>query len=160
MSKTADAAGTVPFPDDPVIDNPADEFGNVEAPPEYGIEVTIHGGMVTYGPWADRQRYDAVSDSSADASDALQTAFAPSIFFDSVPRSPLQPGDCRSHTHMLVNVNLVKDTTLRIPTREPSKVSTSTEPVADLRTGSLMALRPPMNDLTAGSISSSQPTHQ
>jgi len=56
-------------------------------------------------------------------SDALQTAFAPSIFFNSVPKASLQPGDQRIHTHMLVNVNLVKETTLRIPTREPSKVS-------------------------------------
>jgi hypothetical protein len=52
----ANQSGPVPYPGDPVIVNPADEFGNVEAPPEYGIEVTIHGGMVTYGPWADRQR--------------------------------------------------------------------------------------------------------
>ena len=59
----------------------------------------------------------------ADVRDALQTAFAPSIFFNSVPKSPLRPGDQRIHTHMLVNVNLVKETTLRIPTREPSKVS-------------------------------------
>jgi hypothetical protein len=61
-------------------------------------------------------------------SDALQTAFAPSIFFDSVPKMPLNPGDMRIHTHMLINVNLVKETTLRIPTREPSKVSTSSIP--------------------------------
>jgi len=60
---------------------------------------------------------------SAEASDALQTAFAPSIFFNSVPKAPLHPGDQRIHTHMLLNVNLVKETTLRIPTREPSKVS-------------------------------------
>jgi hypothetical protein len=60
---------------------------------------------------------------SADTRDALQTAFAPSIFFNSVPKAPLHPGDQRIHTHMLVNVNLVKETTLRIPTREPSKVS-------------------------------------
>lgn len=56
-------------------------------------------------------------------SDALQTAFAPSIFFDSEPRARLHPGDQRIHTHMLVNVNLAQETTLRIPTREPSKVS-------------------------------------
>jgi hypothetical protein len=64
-------------------------------------------------------------ENSADVSDALQTAFAPSIFFNSVPKAPLQPGDQRIHTHMLLNVNLVKETTLRIPTREPSKVSPS-----------------------------------
>jgi hypothetical protein len=69
----------------------------------------------------------------ADISDALQTAFAPSIFFNSVPKAPLHPGDQRIHTHMLLNVNLVKETTLRIPTREASKVSC--RPTAMLMTG-------------------------
>jgi hypothetical protein len=51
-----DESGPVPHPEGPVIVDPADEFGNVEAAPEYGIDVTIYGGTITYGPWADRQR--------------------------------------------------------------------------------------------------------
>ena len=66
-------------------------------------------GHVTYGPWADRQR------------DALQSTFAPSIFFNSETRPRLQPGDTRIHTNMAVNVFFADETTMRIPTREPSK---------------------------------------
>jgi hypothetical protein len=78
--------------------------------PEYGMDIVIHGGIVKYGPWADRQR------------DALQKAFAPSIFFDSEPRPPLKPGDIRVHTAVIVTLALSEETTLRMPTREPSKV--------------------------------------
>ena len=52
----ADSPGPVPDPSGPVIVDPADELGNVESAPEYGIDVTIHGGIIKYGPWADRQR--------------------------------------------------------------------------------------------------------
>lgn len=102
----ADTPGPVPASD---FVDPSDEIGNIDPPPEYGMDVVIHGGMVKYGPWADRQR------------DALQRAFAPSIFFDSEPRPRLQAGETRIHTNLTVNVELAEDTTLRIPTREPSK---------------------------------------
>lgn len=59
-------------------------------------------------------------------SDALQTAFAPPILFHSDPQEWLNPGDTRVYTNMIVNVLLAEETTLRIPTREPSKVSLRT----------------------------------
>lgn len=34
-------------------------IGNEDLDPEWGVDVTIHGGIVRYGPWADRQRYVA-----------------------------------------------------------------------------------------------------
>jgi len=55
--------------------------------------------------------------------DALQRAFAPAIFFDSEPKPRLRPGDTRIHTALTLNIQLSGETTLRIPTREPSKVS-------------------------------------
>lgn len=87
----------------------ADEFGNVEPAPEYGVDIVIRSGRVNYGPWSDRQR------------DALQKTFAPSIFFDSEPKPRLKPGDTRIHANMNVNVQFVDKTALRMPTREPSK---------------------------------------
>ncbi|MDA4777771.1 hypothetical protein NY592_12860, partial [Enterobacter hormaechei] len=54
-------------------------------------------------------------------SDVLQKAFNPSIFFDSTPRAKLKPGDERVHSQLVINVNIDDRTTLRIPTREPSK---------------------------------------
>jgi hypothetical protein len=59
---------------------------------------------------------------TADNRDALQTAFAPPILFHSEPKEWLNPGDTRIYTNMVVNVLLAAETTLRIPTREPSKV--------------------------------------
>lgn len=109
LSYYTDAPGVVPVPSETTNVDPSDEIGNVEAPPEWGIDLTVHGGNVNYGPWADRQR------------DALQKAFAPSIFFDTEPRARLKPGDTRVHSALVVNVAMSDKTTLRIPTREASK---------------------------------------
>ncbi|KAK8844716.1 hypothetical protein IAR55_006566 [Kwoniella newhampshirensis] len=84
----------------------ADTPGNGGLAPEYGMDIVIHKGNVRYGPWADRQR-----------------AFAPSLFFDSETKPRLKPGDTRVHTTMVVHLLLEDETFLRIPTREPSKLS-------------------------------------
>ncbi|WVR03135.1 hypothetical protein IAU60_000125 [Kwoniella sp. DSM 27419] len=105
----ADTPGPIPErSDSPYIDD-LDEVGNVDLPPEYGIDIVIHKGNVRYGPWADQQR------------DALQRAFAPSLFFDSEPKPRLKPGDIRVHTTMILHILLEEETIMRIPTREPSK---------------------------------------
>jgi hypothetical protein len=99
-------------------------------------------------------------DDIAHLSDALQTAFAPSIFFDSEPRARLHPGDQRVHTHMLINVNLAQETTLRVPTREPSKVSRTLIAQLIFRIG-LMTVPTcqPRNVAMVGSISLSDLIH-
>jgi hypothetical protein len=33
-----------------------DCVGNGDLPPEWGIDIVTHGGTLSYGPWADRQR--------------------------------------------------------------------------------------------------------
>ncbi|KAK4686556.1 protein CSF1, partial [Tremellales sp. Uapishka_1] len=57
----ADTPGLVPYPHETTTTrDQADELGNIEPSPEYGIDIVIHGGIVKYGPWADRQRsFDA-----------------------------------------------------------------------------------------------------
>ncbi|KLT40822.1 hypothetical protein CC85DRAFT_287095 [Cutaneotrichosporon oleaginosum] len=105
----SDTPGVVPEVIDRLDVDLNDTIGNIELPPEWGVDVTLHGGNVNYGPWTDRQR------------DALQKAFTPSIFFDSEPRARLKVGDKRLHAILAVNVNMTEKTTLRIPTREPSK---------------------------------------
>jgi hypothetical protein len=105
----SDTPGVVPHQDEIGSLDPKDKFGNVDVPPEYGIDVVIHGGMVQYGPWADRQR------------EALQKTFAPNIFFDSEPKSRLRAGETRVHADLVVSVTFSEETNLRIPTREPSK---------------------------------------
>ncbi|OCF34831.1 hypothetical protein I316_03376 [Kwoniella heveanensis BCC8398] len=109
LSYYADTPGLVPHPDEsPYVDD-QDEIGNVDLPPEYGIDIVIHKGNVRYGPWADQQR------------EAIQRAFAPSLFFDSEPKPRLQLGDTRVHTTLVLHLLLEDETVMRIPTREPSK---------------------------------------
>lgn len=52
-----DSIGPAPWPSDAELVDETDELGNVEPPPEYGVDIVIHGGFIKYGPWADRQRY-------------------------------------------------------------------------------------------------------
>ncbi|WVQ94212.1 hypothetical protein IAU59_001290 [Kwoniella sp. CBS 9459] len=109
LSYYADTPGLVPHPhESPYVDD-QDEIGNVDLPPEYGIDIVIHKGNIRYGPWADQQR------------EAIQRAFAPSLFFDSEPKPRLQPGDTRVHMTLVLHLLLEDETVMRIPTREPSK---------------------------------------
>lgn len=49
----SDTPGIVP----PGFGSAEDPKGkDVDLPPEYGIDIVLHGGMLKYGPWADRQR--------------------------------------------------------------------------------------------------------
>ncbi|WRT63261.1 uncharacterized protein IL334_000164 [Kwoniella shivajii] len=94
----ADTPGLVPHPPEaPYVDD-QDQVGNVDLPPEYGIDIVIH---------KDRE--------------AIQRAFAPSLFFDSEPKPRLRPGDTRMHTTLILHLSLEDETVMRIPTREPSK---------------------------------------
>lgn len=141
----SDSPGPVPEPSEARDIDPNDQIGNVEPPPEYSVDIVLHGGNINYGPWSDRQRV------------ALQNAFIPSSFFNTEARARLKPGDTRLHTSLVVNVSMTDKTTLRIPTREPSKVSYGAG-VADDRTGSLMAPNPARRGATAGWTLSSVPT--
>ncbi|KAL4898034.1 hypothetical protein BDV59DRAFT_53977 [Aspergillus ambiguus] len=82
---------------------------NGAPPPEWGIDVTIEGGTVNYGPWADRERV------------GLQNVFFPSAYRSSQPAEPLAPGDLRRNSVFKLRVDISEELTLRIPTREPSK---------------------------------------
>ncbi|KZT28945.1 hypothetical protein NEOLEDRAFT_1057065 [Neolentinus lepideus HHB14362 ss-1] len=85
------------------------EVGNGDLPPEWGIEIVVHGGFLRYGPWADRQRTE------------LQRVFFPSSYQDLQPTTFLRPGDKRMWTALKVFVELREGTTLHIPFRESSK---------------------------------------
>ena len=139
----ADVPGMVPRPDQVEHIDEADEIGNVDLPPEYGINVKISDAQVNYGPWTDRQR------------EAIQRALSPAIFYDTVPHRRLQHGDRRIHSGLLVRVELTGTTRLRMPTREPSKVSPTLQPshswLNPVRIGSMTRLhRHPWLGLTAG----------
>ena len=82
---------------------------NGDAPPDWVIELKVRGGTINYGPWADRQRAD------------LQTVFFPTLYKDAVPAVKLQPGQSRVSTVLKVVLEMERQTTLRVPTREDSK---------------------------------------
>ena len=98
---------------------------NGSKPPEWGLELKVDGGTVNYGPWADRQRID------------LQAIFFPSLHADTMITKPLLAGQTRVSTVFRVLIELEKEVTLRIPTREESKDwrwrdHASTESASDL----------------------------
>ncbi|RHZ51024.1 putative fermentation associated protein (Csf1) [Aspergillus thermomutatus] len=82
---------------------------NGAPPPEWGIDIKLDGGSINYGPWADRERV------------GLQNVFFPNTYRSSQHSEPLAPGDLRRNTVFKIRLEISQETTLRIPTREPSK---------------------------------------
>ncbi|KAK0629806.1 hypothetical protein B0T17DRAFT_526586 [Bombardia bombarda] len=82
---------------------------NGDEPPAWAIHLSIKGGSVNYGPWADRQRAD------------LQRIFVPNLCKDAAPATRLPLGADRVPTQFKLYVELEDAVTIRIPTREESK---------------------------------------
>ncbi|KAL8996329.1 MAG: hypothetical protein Q9169_004129 [Polycauliona sp. 2 TL-2023] len=82
---------------------------NGDAPPDWNVELRINGGLISYGPWADRLRAD------------LQPVFFPNFYKDAVPAMHLSPGQRRLSTIFKLNVDIEQTITLLVPTRESSK---------------------------------------
>lgn len=82
---------------------------NGDEPPAWAVHVSVNGGTVNYGPWADRQRAD------------LQRMFAPSLCKDAVPAARLLVGTPRTPTQFKFYIELEDNVTLRVPIREESK---------------------------------------
>jgi hypothetical protein len=106
-----DIPGPVPQSVDNLGETPPgyDTDVNGTLPPEYGLDLQVHGGTINYGPWADRQRIN------------FQSIFFPSSYADTIPGKKLAPGELRISTVFKIFVSIEADTTLRIPVREPSK---------------------------------------
>ncbi|KAF2101704.1 hypothetical protein NA57DRAFT_34014, partial [Rhizodiscina lignyota] len=96
--------------DDMAAGAPADpEDMNGTLPPEYGMNLHVHGGTVNYGPWADRQRIN------------FQSIFFPPTYVDAVPSKRLGAGQYRVNSVFKLYMCVEEDVTLRIPFRENSK---------------------------------------
>ncbi|KAG9221064.1 hypothetical protein CCMSSC00406_0005497 [Pleurotus cornucopiae] len=111
LSYYADVVGEVPPLSERVepVSVESIDIGNGGLSPQWGIDIIVRNGFIRYGPWADRQRAE------------LQRAFFPSPYHDVLPSRPLHPGDQRVWTNMRIFIELVEETTLHIPFREPSK---------------------------------------
>jgi hypothetical protein len=82
---------------------------NCAVAPEWGIDLKVDGGTINYGPWADRERI------------GLQNIFFPNFYRSSEPTEQLAPGALRQSTDFILRVEVTKELTLCIPTRESSK---------------------------------------
>lgn len=96
-------------PTSTVRSQPMDNNINYAPSPEWGIDLKIDGGTINYGPWADRERV------------GLQNVFFPNFYRSAEPTEQLAPGVLRQSTAFRLRVEIDKELTLRIPTREPSK---------------------------------------
>ena len=106
-----DVPGLIPSPTDSnsgkISVFASDINGNV--PPDWGVELRIGGGTISYGPWTDKQRSD------------LQNVFFPTLHRDATPAVMLKPGQRRVSTVFKCVIEIEKETSLQIPTREESK---------------------------------------
>ncbi|KAI1763458.1 hypothetical protein GGR53DRAFT_497621 [Hypoxylon sp. FL1150] len=82
---------------------------NGSAAPAWAIKLSLKGGAVNYGPWADRQRAE------------LQRVFFPGLSKDAVPAERLPLGADRVPTQFEFYLELTEEVILRVPTREDSK---------------------------------------
>jgi hypothetical protein len=94
------------FDDDPTT---LVDHVNGSAPPEYGMDILVYGGTVSYGPWMDRQRI------------IFQNIFFPPIYADALPGKLLSAGNYRISSEFKLYLSIEEETTLRIPIREQSK---------------------------------------
>lgn len=82
---------------------------NGSIPPDYGMDIEVFGGIINYGPWADRHR------------GIFQNIYFPGARVDAVPAEPLKTGEPRALSVFKLFLFIREDTVLRIPVREPSK---------------------------------------
>ncbi|KAH7371402.1 hypothetical protein BKA66DRAFT_572895 [Pyrenochaeta sp. MPI-SDFR-AT-0127] len=82
---------------------------NGSLPPDYGMDIQVFGGIINYGPWADRHR------------GIFQNLFFPGSHVDAVPAQSLKPGEPRVLSVFKLYLGIEEETVLRIPIREPSK---------------------------------------
>lgn len=82
---------------------------NGDSPPAWAIDISMKGGTINYGPWADRHRAD------------LQNMFFPALCKDARPASRIPVGENRVPTRFALFFASEEPVTLRIPIREESK---------------------------------------
>ena len=94
---------------------PTDEghIGNGGMSPEWGLDIEVTGGTISYGPWADRQRA------------VLQEMFFPGTYHDASLSPALNVGDRRIYAYFKVLVEFKDTVIFKIPTKEKSKVTRS-----------------------------------
>ncbi|KAI1651425.1 uncharacterized protein F4817DRAFT_131061 [Daldinia loculata] len=89
-------------------DSVSDDINGTTAP-AWAINLSLSGGTINYGPWADRQRAE------------LQKVFFPGLCKDATPAQRLPFGADRVPTRFNFYLQIDEEVILRVPTREDSK---------------------------------------
>ncbi|KAI7829028.1 hypothetical protein BC939DRAFT_40483 [Gamsiella multidivaricata] len=105
-----DIAGTVP---ESSQNSPHAEY---DLPPEWGMELIIDEAVISYGPWADRQRSE------------IQNFYFPNAYRTLSPMVEAMPGQDRIHAALQIMVTFSSSVTIKIPTQEKSKDWKYTDP--------------------------------
>ncbi|GMG18522.1 unnamed protein product [[Candida] boidinii] len=104
-----DSPGLVPINQTKLDPSQGIDIGNGGFAPETGIELGLSGTTIHYGPWADRQRFH------------LHKMIFPSLCRDAEEFEKLKPGMKRQYAGFNVFVEILDESIIRIPFREPSK---------------------------------------
>ncbi|KAF9403909.1 hypothetical protein BGX21_007478 [Mortierella sp. AD011] len=80
-----------------------------DLPPEWGMELIIDEAVISYGPWADRQRAE------------IQNFYFPYAHRTLDPTPEAKPGEDRIHAALQIMVTFSSSVTIKIPTQETSK---------------------------------------
>ncbi|KAF9586262.1 hypothetical protein BGW38_007796 [Lunasporangiospora selenospora] len=103
MRYSTDVAGKVPEP------SLYGQQTDYDLPPEWSLDLIIDDGVLSYGPWADRQRAE------------MQNFFFPNAYRHLEPTHEPQPGEDRVHAALQIMVTFSSSVTIKIPTQEKSK---------------------------------------
>lgn len=102
-----DVPGLVPKEPGKTLQGP--DVGNGGPPPEFGVDIQLHGANICYGPWAERQL------------SRLRALLSPVVSRTPKPIRTLTPGSQRIYTIFKTSISMMKGSTWRVPTREKSK---------------------------------------
>ncbi|KAF9576307.1 hypothetical protein EC968_009281 [Mortierella alpina] len=98
-----DVAGKVP---ETALNGPHTDY---DLPPEWGIDLIIDEAVISYGPWADRQRAD------------IQNFHFPNSYRSQEQTPEPKAGEDRVHAALQIMVTFSSSVTIKIPTQEKSK---------------------------------------
>lgn len=85
------------------------DIGNKDIPPMFGLDVTLSGATICYGPWAEKQR------------GSLHQLLFPPLYRNTVPFKKLKTGMRRQYVSFDLSIQCDDELIFQIPHREESK---------------------------------------
>jgi hypothetical protein len=85
------------------------DIGNKDIPPMFGVDITVYGTTIVYGPWAEKQRGQ------------LHQLLFPPLYRNSIPFQKLKTGMRRQYVSFDLSIQCGDELVFRIPHREESK---------------------------------------